>query len=226
MTASELAKYIDHTALKATTTPAEIDRLCDEARQCGFAAVCINPVYIARAAQRLAGSPVAIATVVGFPLGAMTSAAKAFEAREAVLAGAREIDMVINIGFAKAGLFDGVESDIRAVVDATRGASAEAIVKVIIETCYLTDEEKVAACRRAVQAGADYVKTSTGMGGAGATLADVRLMRATVGPQIGVKAAGGIRTTADALAMIEAGASRIGASAGVQIIEGLRGGTL
>lgn len=226
MTASELAKYIDHTALKATTTPAEIDRLCDEARKYGFAAVCINPGYIPRAVKILAGSPVLIATVVGFPLGAMTSAAKAFEAREATLAGAREIDMVINIGLAKAGQFDAVEADIRAVVEATRAASAGAIVKVIIETCYLTDDEKVEACRRAVTAGAHYVKTSTGMGSAGATVADVKLMRATVGPNIGVKAAGGIRTTADALAMVEAGASRIGASSGVQIVEGLTGGAL
>lgn len=226
MTAQELAKYIDHTALKATTTPAEIDRLCSEARKYGFAAVCINPSYITRAAQQLSGSQVLIATVVGFPLGAMTPAAKAFEAREAVIAGAREIDMVINLGLAKAGDFGAVEADIRAVVEATHLASPAAIVKVIIETCYLTDDEKVEACRRAVAAGAKYVKTSTGMGSAGATVADVKLMRATVGPTIGVKAAGGIRTTADALAMIDAGASRIGASSGVQIVEGLPSGAL
>lgn len=221
MTPSQLAKYIDHTALKATTTPAEIDRLCAEARQYGFAAVCVNPCYVRRAAEALAGSEVAVATVVGFPLGATTSQVKATEAREAVLAGAREIDMVINIGLAKAGQFDAVEADIRAVVEAAQAADARAVVKVIIEACYLTDEEKVQACRRAVAAGAHYVKTSTGMGSGGATVEDVRLMRATVGPEIGVKAAGGIRTADEAQKMIEAGASRIGTSSGVQIIEAL-----
>jgi len=223
MTPSELARYIDHTALKATTMPAEIDRLCAEARQYGFAAVCINPCYVRRAVEALAGSPVAVATVVGFPLGATTSQVKAAEAREAVLAGAREIDMVINIGLAKAGQFDAVEADIRAVVEAAQAADSPAVVKVIIETCYLTEDEKVEACRRAVAAGAHYVKTSTGMGSGGATVEDVRLMRATVGPAVGVKAAGGIRTAADALKMIEAGASRIGTSSGAQILEGLAG---
>lgn len=223
MTPSELAKYIDHTALKAATTPAEIDRLCAEARRYGFAAVCINPCYVRRAVEALAGSPVAVATVVGFPLGATTSAVKAAEAREAVLAGAREIDMVINIGLAKAGQFDAVEADIRAIVEAALAANRDAGVKVIIETCYLTDDEKVETCRRAVAAGAHYVKTSTGMGSGGATVEDVRLMRATVGPAVGVKAAGGIRTAADALKMIEAGASRIGTSSGAQILEGLAG---
>lgn len=223
MTPSELAKYIDHTALKATTTPAEIDRLCAEARQYGFAAVCINPCYVRRAVEALAGSPVTVATVIGFPLGATTSQVKAAETREAVLAGAREIDMVINIGLAKAGQFDAVEADIRAVVEAAQAADSRAVVKVIIETCYLTEEEKVEACRRAVAAGAHYVKTSTGMGSGGATVEDVRLMRATVGPAVGVKAAGGIRTAADALKMIEAGASRIGTSSGAQILEGLAG---
>lgn len=223
MTPSELAKYIDHTALKATTTPAEIDRLCAEARQYGFAAVCINPCYVRRAVEALAGSPVTVATVIGFPLGATTSQVKAVETREAVLAGAREIDMVINIGLAKAGQFDAVEADIRAVVEAAQAADSRAVVKVIIETCYLTEEEKVEACRRAVAAGAHYVKTSTGMGSGGATVEDVRLMRATVGPAVGVKAAGGIRTAADALKMIEAGASRIGTSSGAQILEGLAG---
>lgn len=226
MNAQELAKYIDLTALKATTLPSDIDALCAEARRYSFAAVCINPCYVERSVKALAGTDVAVATVIGFPLGAMTSAAKAAEARDAVLRGAHEIDMVINVGLLKAGEHDAVQADISAVVAATVGAAAGAIVKVIIETCYLTDDEKVTACRLSVAAGAHFVKTSTGFGTAGATIEDVQLMRATVGPTIGVKAAGGIRTTDAALAMIAAGASRLGASSGIKLLEGLSGGAL
>lgn len=226
MNAHELAKYIDLTALKATVVPADIDALCAEARRYGFAAVCVNPCHIERCVTALTGTPVKVATVVGFPLGAMTAAAKAAEARDAVQRGAREVDMVLNIGLLKAGDAAAVEADIRGVVAATVGTAADAIVKVIIETCYLTDDEKVTACQRAVAAGAHYVKTSTGFGTGGATVADVALMRATVGPTIGVKASGGVRTTAEALAVIDAGASRIGASSGVKLLEGLSGGAL
>ncbi len=215
MNKRELAKYIDHTLLKADATSAQIETLCAEALEHGFASVCVNSCYAGLAAKLLAGSDVAVCCVIGFPLGACTSSAKAFEAAEAVKNGAREIDMVINIGAVKDGCWDAVETDIAAVV---RGIDGKALLKVIIETCLLTDEEKVAACGAAVRAGADFVKTSTGFSTAGATAADVRLMRKTVGPEIGVKAAGGIRTYADAVAMIEAGATRIGASAGIAIL--------
>ena len=210
-----LAKYIDHTLLKPDATGAQIERLCAEAREYGFASVCVNSCYAARAAKLLAESDVAVCCVIGFPLGAATTAAKAFEAADAVQNGATEIDMVINVGAAKEGRWDEVEADIAGVVAAIKG---KALLKVIIETCLLTDGEKIRACRAAVRAGADFVKTSTGFSKAGATAADVALMRETVGPEIGVKAAGGIRTYQDAIAMIEAGASRIGASAGIAIL--------
>ncbi|CAM3059797.1 deoxyribose-phosphate aldolase [Sporolactobacillus spathodeae] len=212
---NDLAKYIDHTALKANTTEEDIIKLSAEARKYGFASVCINPCWIPLAAQQLKDSSVNVCTVIGFPLGANTSETKAFETRDAIEKGAGEVDMVINVGALKAGLNAKVEEDIRAVVDA---ADKRALVKVIIEACLLTDEEKVTACQLAVRAGADYVKTSTGFSTGGATAADVRLMRETVGPSIGVKAAGGIHTKSEALAMIEAGATRIGASSGIKIV--------
>ena len=210
-----LAKYIDHTLLKPEATSGQIETLCAEAREYGFASVCVNSCYAARAEKLLAGSDVAVCCVIGFPIGAATTAAKAFEAADAVQNGATEIDMVINVGAAKEGRWDEVEADIAGVAAAIKG---KALLKVIIETCLLTDGEKIRACRAAVRAGADFVKTSTGFSKAGATAVDVTLMRETVGPEIGVKAAGGIRTYQDAIAMIEAGASRIGASAGIAIL--------
>ena len=215
MKKNALAKYIDHTLLKPDATEAQIEKLCAEAREYGFASVCVNSCYASLAARLLAGSDVAVCCVVGFPLGAATTAAKAFEAADAAQNGATEIDMVINVGAAKDGRWDDVEADIAGVAAAIEG---KALLKVIIETCLLTDAEKIEACRAAVRAGADFVKTSTGFSKAGATAADVALMRKTVGPDVGVKAAGGIRTYADAVRMIEAGASRIGASAGIAIL--------
>ncbi len=216
LTALDLARMIDHTLLKPEATPAQIERLCSEARQYSFASVCVNPVYAGRCAEYLRGSPVKVCTVIGFPLGANTTDVKAFEAGKAIQDGATELDMVISIGALKAGETDLVRLDIRRVVEVA-GASG-ALVKVIIEACLLTDEEKVTACRLAQEAVADYVKTSTGLSTGGATPEDVALMRRIVGPKMGVKAAGGVRTLADARRMIEAGASRIGSSAGVKII--------
>ena len=212
-----LAEFIDHTLLKPQAMPSDIDLLCDEAAQYGFAAVCINPVWVARARRRLRGTKVTIASVVGFPLGANTPEIKAMEARRALRDGAREIDMVINVGALKGGEHDLVRRDIAGVSDACREVGA--LNKVIIETAYLTDEEKVIACRLATRARAHYVKTSTGFGPGGATAEDVALMRRVVGPSMGVKAAGGIRSHADAQKMIAAGASRIGASASVKILQ-------
>lgn len=211
----ELNKYIDHTLLKADAVESQVETLCQEAREYHFMSVCVNPTWVERAGELLAGSDVKVCTVIGFPLGANTSAVKAFETERAIAEGAHEVDMVINIGAAKKGNWALVESDIKAVVDA---ASGKALVKVIIESCLLTDEEKVKACQAAVAAGADYVKTSTGFSTGGATVADIRLMRATVGPNVGVKASGGVSNREEALAMIEAGASRIGASKGIQIV--------
>lgn len=212
-----LNKTIDHTLLKADASQAQIDQLLAEAKQYEFASVCVNPGWVAYAAQALADSPVKVCTVVGFPLGATTSQTKAFETWDAIEKGADEIDMVINIGALKDGNLALVEEDIRAVVE----ASGDKLVKVIIEACLLTDEEKVTACQLSVKAGADFVKTSTGFSTGGATLVDVALMRQTVGPDIGVKAAGGARSLVDAKAFIEAGATRIGTSAGVAIMEGM-----
>ena len=210
---NNLASYIDHTLLKADATEAQITRLCEEAREHRFASVCVNPRWVALCAQLLAGSGVRVCTVIGFPLGASSSAIKAAETRQAVADGADELDMVISVGDLKAGNYEFVRTDIRGVVKAAEGRT----VKVIIEACLLTDEEKSLACKLAMAAGADFVKTSTGFSTGGATVADVKLMRAAVGPNFGVKAAGGIRTRQDALAMIEAGANRIGASAGIAI---------
>lgn len=214
----ELNRYIDHTLLKADATPEQIKKLCAEAAKYHFASVCVNTCYVPLAAKALSGTDVAVCCVVGFPLGAMLTEAKAFETRAAVAAGAAEVDTVINIGKAKAADWQYVGEDIKAVVTAAH--DGHAIVKVIIETCLLTDEEKVNACLEAKRAGADFVKTSTGFSTAGATAADVALMRKTVGPGMGVKAAGGIHSREDALAMIEAGATRIGASSGIKIVGG------
>ncbi|AKK02379.1 deoxyribose-phosphate aldolase [Corynebacterium epidermidicanis] len=211
------AKLIDHTLLVATARKADIDTLVAEAKEFGFASVCVNPVWVARCAAGLAGTDVKVCTVIGFPLGANTTATKAREAEEAVANGAGEVDMVINIGAALDGNWDAVEADIRAVVKAV---PAETVVKVIVETCYLDDPQIVEASMRAVAAGADFVKTSTGFGTAGATEHHVKLMRETVGPQVGVKASGGIRTREDFEKMKAAGANRIGASKGVEIITG------
>ena len=208
--------YIDHTLLKPESTQTQVDKLIAEAVEYQFASVCVNPTWVSYAAKALKGTEVNVCTVIGFPLGANPSSVKAFETKDAVANGADEIDMVINIGQLKSGQYDAVEADIRAVVE----ASGDKLVKVIIETCLLTDGEKVKACQLAVAAGADYVKTSTGFSTAGANIADVTLMRKTVGPNIGVKAAGGTRSYADAEAFIKAGATRIGTSAGVAIVNG------
>ena len=211
-----LAGCIDHTALKPGTTVEDVRRLCEEARLYGFAAVCVNPCYVALAAGRLEGTPVATCTVIGFPLGASATVTKAFETHRAVRDGAREVDVVVNIGMLKSGRWDYVESDLRAVVRAAR--SAGAITKVILETALLTDEEKVTACVLAQNAGARFVKTSTGFARGGATPSDVSLMRSTVGRAMEVKASGGIRTAEAALSMIASGASRIGTSSSVEIV--------
>ncbi len=217
MKRATLARMIDHTLLKPEATPAEIERLCAEAAEHSFATVCVNPIYVALAANLLHGTPVAVCTVAGFPLGATSTPVKRFEALQVLDDGATEVDMVIPIGRLKAGQHDVVRDDIYALAQLCHEQGA--LLKVILENALLTDEEKVSACRLAVEAGADFVKTSTGFARSGATVADVALMRRTVGPEIGVKAAGGIRTYADALAMIEAGANRLGASASLKILE-------
>nr|QPB69182.1 deoxyribose-phosphate aldolase [synthetic construct] len=212
-----IAKMIDHTLLKPEATEQQIVQLCTEAKQYGFAAVCVNPTWVKTAARELSGTDVRVCTVIGFPLGATTPETKAFETTNAIENGAREVDMVINIGALKSGQDELVERDIRAVVEAAAG---RALVKVIVETALLTDEEKVRACQLAVKAGADYVKTSTGFSGGGATVEDVALMRKTVGDRAGVKASGGVRDWKTAEAMINAGATRIGTSSGVAIVTG------
>jgi len=209
-----LASFIDHTILKPDAQRAEVERLCAEAILHRFASVCVNPCWAALVAGNLQGSGVLTCCVVGFPLGATPAECKAHEAAVCIANGAEEIDMVINVGALKDRELGAVRADIAAV----KQACGSATLKVIIETCLLTDEEKVLACRLSCEAGADFVKTSTGFSKSGATTADIALMRRTVGPEIGVKASGGIRTQADALAMIAAGASRIGASAGIAII--------
>ncbi|BCP57553.1 deoxyribose-phosphate aldolase [Streptococcus suis] len=212
----KLNKYIDHTILKPETTQEQVEKILSEAKEYDFASVCVNPTWVSLAAESLKDSDVKVCTVIGFPLGANTSAVKAFETKDAIANGADEIDMVINVGALKAGNDALVLDDIKAVVD----ASGDKLVKVIIETCLLTDDEKVRACQLSKEAGADYVKTSTGFSTGGATVADVALMRKTVGPDMGVKASGGARSYEDAIAFIEAGASRIGASSGVAIMNG------
>jgi deoxyribose-phosphate aldolase len=219
--AAGIAAYIDHTLLRPDATRGEIEQLCDEARSFGFASVCVNPAWVRDCAFRLNGSPVRVCTVVGFPLGATLPDVKAYETRRAIFDGATEIDMVINVGALKSGDEQTVSRDIAAVVEAAHEACA--IVKVIIETALLTDDDKVRACLIAREAGADFVKTSTGFSKGGATVADIELMRQTVGAQLGVKAAGGVRDLAAAREMIAAGATRIGASAGVLIVREARG---
>lgn len=214
----DLAKIIDHTLLRPDATQDQIAQLCFEARKYNFASVCVNPTWVELCAKLLDGSPVKVCTVIGFPLGATEPEVKAFEAEHAIADGASEIDMVINIGALKAGDLALVARDIRGVVSVSH--SHQAIVKVIIEAVLLTDEEKRIACMLAKEAGADFVKTSTGFASGGATAHDVALMRQVVGPDMGIKAAGGVRTFEDAEAMVKAGATRIGASAGVKIIQG------
>lgn len=215
MVTKDLAGMIDHTLLKADATREQIQKLCEEAKQYQFASVCVNPTWVKYADVLLQGSGVKVCTVIGFPLGANTPEVKAFETKNAIENGAQEVDMVINIGALKDKDYELVERDIRAVTEAAAG---KALTKVIIETCLLTDEEKIRACELAVKAGSDFVKTSTGFSTGGATVADVALMRKTVGPDIGVKASGGVRNLTDAKAVIEAGATRIGASAGIAIV--------
>ncbi|HWQ04242.1 MAG TPA: deoxyribose-phosphate aldolase [Longilinea sp.] len=213
-----LSGMIDHTLLKPDATPDQIAQLCFEARKYGFASVCVNPVWVSLCSQLLQGSKSKVCTVIGFPLGASACEVKAFETQNAIDHGATEIDMVINVGALKARDLDLVARDIRGVVNTAHARGA--IVKVILETVLLTDEEKTIACLIAKEAGADFVKTSTGFAGGGATVADVALMRRAVGPEMGVKASGGVRTFEDAESMVKAGATRIGASAGVKIIQG------
>ena len=214
---NKVANMIDHTILKAFATTEDVKSICKEAIENNFFSVCINPTHIEFVKKQLEGSSVKVCTVIGFPLGANTPEVKAFETKDAIAKGADEVDMVINIGALKDKNYELVERDIKAVVDA---ADKKALVKVIIETCYLTDEEKKIACELAVKAGTDYVKTSTGFGTGGSTPADIKLMRETVGENIGVKASGGVRNEKDAVAVIESGASRIGASSSVAIING------
>jgi deoxyribose-phosphate aldolase len=217
MTRTNIAAMIDHTLLKPDATSADIRKLCAEARHYGFAAVCIHPCWVKLAAAELVGAEVSVCTVVGFPLGASATETKVFETKLAIEQGAREVDMVMNIGALKSHDEETVAADIRAVVEAAHAKGV--IVKVILETALLHDTEKAAACRLAKLADADFVKTSTGFGPGGASAADVALMRRAVGPQMGVKASGGIRTLAEFNALVDAGASRIGASAGVSIVE-------
>jgi deoxyribose-phosphate aldolase len=213
----QFAKMIDHTLIKPTATRNDVEKLCKEAEKYGFGCVCVNSMYVSLAKQLLGGTDVKVCSTVGFPFGATLPQVKAFEAEKAVERSAREIDMVINIGALKSGDYETVKKDIETVVNVKR-SHRDLIFKVIIETGYLTTQEKIVACRLAKEAGADFVKTSTGLVG-GATVEDVKLMRKTVGKDMGVKAAGGIRTFKEALAMIEAGANRIGTSSGVAIIE-------
>lgn len=215
---TNIASLIDHTLLKAEATAPQIEQLCKEAAEHHFASVCVNPAWVALAAKHLEQSEVKVCTVIGFPLGASTSETKAFETKDAIEKGAGEIDMVLNIGALKSGQEDVVKADVEAVVNAAKG---KAIVKVILEICLLTDEEIKLASRLSKEAGADFVKTSTGFSTGGATVEAVRMMRETVGPDLGVKASGGVRSLEDVEKMVEAGATRIGASSGVQIMQGL-----
>ncbi len=213
---ARIARMIDHTLLKPDATEEQITELCREAATYCFASVCVNPIWVELCAKLLRRSGVKVCTVIGFPLGATTTSAKAYETRDTIGKGAGEVDMVINVGLIKSRQYSRVREDIRAVVRATR---PNLLVKVILETCLLTDEEKVKACELSVEAGADFVKTSTGFSTGGATVEDIALMRRTVGPEIGVKASGGVRNFEDAEAMVKAGATRLGASAGLKIIK-------
>lgn len=219
MEKNKLARMIDHTLLKPDACEQGVRKLCQEALEYKFASVCINPGYVQLCADLLKGSEVKVCTVIGFPLGATTSDTKAFETRDAISKGAQEVDMVINVGKLKDKDLDYVKKDIEAVVNEAKG---KALTKVIIETCLLNNEEKVTACKIAKEAGADFVKTSTGFSTGGATFEDIKLMRETVGANMGVKASGGVRSYEDTMKMIEAGATRIGASASIAICEGLK----
>lgn len=216
MKSQDIASYIDHTLLAANATEAKIDQLCKEALEHSFASVCVNSCWTARCAKNLKGANVKVCTVVGFPLGAMKTDSKAFEASQAISDGAGEIDMVLNVGWLKDGRLDDVRKDIEMVKEACQGH----ILKVILETCLLSDEEKVTACRLAMEGGADFVKTSTGFSTGGASEKDVHLMRSVVGDKLGVKASGGVRSYETAVAMINAGASRLGTSSGIAIVQG------
>lgn len=216
MTKKQLAKMMDHTILKATATPADVEKICREALEIDAASVCINPCNIEQAKRLLEGSGVKVCTVIGFPLGANTTSVKMYETQDAIRRGAEEVDMVINVGALLAGDTDTVYNDIKGVVEAAGGT----LVKVIIETCYLSDDQKKTACELAMKAGADFVKTSTGFGTGGATAHDVALMRSVVGEKLKVKASGGIRTCQNAVEMIEASADRLGVSASIAILEG------
>ena len=218
MNKDQLAKMIDHTLLKADALEEQVKELCREAMEYNFASVCVNPSYVSLCAEELKNSDVKVCTVIGFPLGATTTEVKSFEAKDAIEKGAQEVDMVINIGKLKDKDYIYVKNDIEEVVKAAKG---KALTKVIIETCLLTREEKIKACELAKEAGADFVKTSTGFSTGGATLEDIKLMRETVGPELGVKASGGVRSYKDAITMIEGGATRIGASASIAICQGL-----
>ena len=220
--ATEIAALIDHTLLRPEATAAEIRKVCEEARRYGFASVCVNPYWVSLVAAELAGSPVKVCTVIGFPLGANMTAIKVSETEAAIRAGAQEIDMVQNVGELRGGNYDAVREDIRAVVNTAHAGGA--IVKVILETALLDDKHKTIACTLAKSVGAEFVKTSTGFGPHGATVHDVALMRKAVGAEMGVKASGGIRTLEDLKNMIVAGATRIGASASVKIMEAASGG--
>ncbi|MFD2630873.1 deoxyribose-phosphate aldolase [Oceanobacillus kapialis] len=217
---NNLASYIDHTQLKPNTTKEQIEKIVEEAKVHHFASVCVNPYWVPFCAEHLKNTDVKVCTVIGFPLGANSTQTKVFETRQAISDGATEVDMVINVGELKARNDGQVEKDIAAVVEEAKG---KALTKVIIETSLLTEEEKIRACQLAKAAGADYVKTSTGFSGGGASVEDIKLMRETVGPEMGVKASGGVRDLASTESMIEAGATRIGASAGVDIIKGNAG---
>jgi deoxyribose-phosphate aldolase len=212
-----LARLMDHTLLRPQATRAQIEQLAEEARQWCFGTICVNPAWVPLAAEKLRGSGVKVAAVVGFPLGATLTSVKRAEAQSVILAGAEEVDMVMNVGAMRSGDREAVENDIRGVAEVCHEGGA--ILKVILENAYLSQQEKVEACRIVQKAGADYVKTSTGFGPSGATVEDVRLMRQTVGPEMGVKAAGGIRNLADAVAMLDAGATRLGTSASIAILE-------
>ncbi|MCY6483425.1 deoxyribose-phosphate aldolase [Clostridium aestuarii] len=215
----KIEKFIDHTLLKPQSTEEQIKKICEEAKEYNFASVCINPYYASFVSSELKGYDVKTCVVIGFPLGANTKEVKAFEAKQAIENGAQEVDMVINIGALKDKKYDVVKEDIESVVNVAKG---KALLKVIIETCLLTDEEKIKACELSKEAGADFVKTSTGFSTAGAKKEDIDLMRKTVGKNIGVKASGGIHSYEETMDMIEAGATRIGASAGIKIIEGAK----
>lgn len=216
LSGDELARMIDHTILKPEATKEDVEKVCHEAIEYKFASVCVNPSFVPLVARILKGTEVKVCTVIGFPLGATTTQTKVFEAKEAIELGASEVDMVINIGHLRSKDYFFVKEDIKGVAEIAH--KHEALLKVIIETCLLSDDEKVKACALAVEGGADFVKTSTGFNRAGATIKDVTLIRQTVGQKVGVKASGGIRNRSDALAMIHAGANRIGTSSGVKIV--------